>query len=146
MIGSLAEQYYNLVWRAVREGLNVFSDIWGEAPRTLRDLYKFASTHESDSVALRFYVSALFTASRLLAEIVDSLSELPEACEWIYGPARETVALAEALLRDTRQEVALYTSGRPYALLLERVLKALRETAQGVVECCERGGVKECLG
>lgn len=146
MIGSLAEQYYNLVWRAVREGLDVFSDIWGEAPRMLKELYRLASSNKSDSVALRFYVSALFAASRMLSEIADSLPELPEACEWIHGPAAEAESLAKALLRDTRQEVALYASGRHYALLLERVLKALREVAQGVVECCERGGAQECLG
>lgn len=141
---GLAGQYYDLVWRAVREGPQVLEEVWGRSA-TLRSLFERASKHPRDSVALRFYVAALYAASKLLAEVAEAASEAPDSCEWAAGAAREAGRLALELLRDIRQERAVYRAGQGLARLVEGVVKALREASESVVECCEGPDSSRCL-
>jgi microcystin degradation protein MlrC len=142
---GLAAEYYELVWRAVREGPEVLEALWGEAVEPLRELFHAAKNAGRDSVALRFYVTAGFVASRMLADIASSALELPKACTWLAAPAQAAERLASRLLRDLLQERMLYSSGQALSRAVEHILKALTEAARAVVECCGEGGGSTCL-
>ncbi|MEB2836202.1 MAG: hypothetical protein GSR80_000223 [Desulfurococcales archaeon] len=133
-MGSLAEQYYDLVWRSVRNGPREVEEVLG-ASRAFEAKYERASRGEA-SVAKRFFVVACYVARRLLEEMLGSLEDLPGACAWLEPLAREMIELAGALKRDLRDELLEYrvTGGlHPVTLGL---IEALAATARGVVAYC----------
>jgi len=133
-MAGLAGQYYDLIWRAVREGARVVEDVFGEDHRFER-AYERAS-RSTPSAAHRFFIVSCYVARRILAEMLEALPDLPAACDVIASYSEEALRLAAMLRRDVKGEIAEYNIKEGMYMLTLSALRALEALARGVIGYC----------
>ncbi|MEB3816462.1 MAG: hypothetical protein LRS46_00765 [Desulfurococcales archaeon] len=105
-MGSLAEQYYEAAWRAVREGPKVVEELYG--PSIVFEQCYRKARNSSFSVAERFFTVACYMAVKLAREIIDAMLEDEEFCGYAGSYLEEVRILYLKLKRDTLDEAAEY--------------------------------------
>jgi hypothetical protein len=140
-MAGLAEQYYNLIWKAVREGARVVEDVFG-SDRGFEAAYARA-LESRPSIAHRFFVVSCYVARRILTEMLESLPDLPEACDVVSAYSEDIIKLASMLERDLKNEIIEYNIKDGIYRLAISVLKSLETLARGVVGYCALSGLEE---
>lgn len=129
-----ASEWYEAVWKAVRGDPRALEPLVD--PRVYEAILSLLRSRGAEGIIARFYAAVIAGARGLSAQLASLDPSDPGDCEIAIPASREAVRLAEMLARDVAQEHALYEPQEWATKAARAATKALKCTAESLIEQC----------